>query len=387
MSEFRIEIEPIRFESFRGDFGSINVENINNMSEKLGLPLDKDPKGIFVNGEEKLYIDEEFLNSSPDEFMTKLTTALGETKAKEVNDHLFKTKDKFPTDTERAHSEAASAPSSEAVTNRGGLDTEKPTDAAGKAKHAWFDAQVALSIGKFVLLTGLTVAGLYLINAQNNGCWLFNSAGEKIQRVSTNTDNGSCNLCYDDNLSSGVGLCNYYCNKTQYGNCLAAYPTGGKPTPCCGDTECCTTKSCHCMESYDQDSHVFTEDSKNNYYFKVVNESVFDTFGGILAGMGAIVTGIVDDVMDIAKDIVGLMNIMWIILIALGGVVVLGLIIWGIIEGVKAGKTNKPPDKSLELQPISGVELQPISGGYALTRSGRHALRRLSKYYKNNVIA
>ena len=378
MPEFKIEIESFRFESFRGDFGSINVENMGDMSKKLGLPLEKDAKGIYVKGEENLYIDEEFLNSKPDEFMTKLTTALGETKAREVNEHLSTTKDKFPTDTERAHSQAASAPSSEAVTNRGGLDTEKPTDEAGKAKHAWFDAQVALSVGKFVLLAGLTVAGLYLINKQNNGCWLINTGtGEKIQRVSSSTNKDVCNLCYDDTLSSGATVCKNSCGGNQAGNCLV-----NPAIPVFPDTNCCISTSCQCMGSYDttKTPPVFT-DATTNFNFKVVNESVFDTFGGILAGMGAVVTGIVDDVMDIAKDIVGLMNIMWIILIALGGVAVLGLIIWGITEGVKAGKTNKPPDKSLELQPISGVELQPISGGYALTRSGRHALRRLSKYY------
>ena len=223
---FPIEFEHIRFESFRGDFNGLTDLNVKDTATKLGLPIIQDDGKFYIKGEgeNKLEITEEFKTSDSATMFKKISETLGDTEAKKFQDHLNAKKTSFPTDAEQTHSRAASAPSSDAVSDRAGLKDDK-APSVDSAESKWFDKSMTIAAAKFVLLAGLTVGALFLINAQNNGCWIFNSAGEKQQRVATSTENGKCNLCYDDtNLSTGVTLCKSYCGGNQAGNCLVNPP-------------------------------------------------------------------------------------------------------------------------------------------------------------------
>ena len=194
---------------------------------------------------------------------------------------------------------------------------------------------------KYTFFAGLTVALFAGIASRQNGCYLVDGEGQRLQKVSGGESTCSCGKMPPEKTSNSYYsehalVCQKFCESDK---------NAGKQT----DWEQCDT-SCSCKN---KDGTL----SETQYFFKMVKMDIWDAFTNTLANVGYYVTEVVDDVIDIAKDalggLTGILKYWWVFLIVV--VVIIGLAV-GLKYGLDADKKKKEQSSGSQPPPApSGV--------------------------------
>ena len=367
-----IKFEDVRMESYRTMLESVNKLNIEEVAKTTGLNL-----SIKEGGEVEVLDKKDGTESKSltellsGNLMSNLSKFLNTEETTKLNDHLEKSKTEFPTSEEMRKNEAESR------------KNDNPTKAKDKyafepkekskltpeeqGKQSQFVRDIAKASAKFVLLAGLTVGGLYLLNTARNGCWIMKN-GVQFARVNKETKNEQCNLCGNNNAkapeSNFINACTTagavyadtsYCELTTVDSSTGANVVS--------HADCCSGADHTACSCYDQtcgpeaENHVIT--------FKVVNESIFDTFSSTVASIGAYIKRITDDVLELAESAMDFLKMLaeyWWVIVIIVVVIIIIVVVATVVPKSKAKKT-KPPNDNIPLPSLmdtSGIELPQV---------------------------
>ena len=341
-----IEFEDVRMESYRTMLESVNKENIAEVAKKTGLNLSIQEGGEVEvldkkDGKESKSLTE-LLSGN---LMSNLSKFLNTEETTKLNDHLKKSKTEFPTSEEMRKNEAESRKNDNPTKAKDKYALDNPNN---EAKHAKFDQDIrdiAKASAKFVLLAGLTVGGLYLLNTARNGCWIMQD-GVQFARVNKETKNEQCNLCGNNNAKAPdpkfINACTdagAVYGDTSYCELTTVNSTGANVV---SRADCCSGADHSACSCYDQtcgpeaENHVIT--------FKVVNESIFDTFSSIVASIGAYIKRITDDVLELAESAMDFLKMLaeyWWVIVIIVVVIIIIVVVATVVPKSKAKKTKQ----------------------------------------------
>lgn len=220
----------------------------------------------------------------------------------------------------------------------------------------------SFEFAKFAAFAGLTLAEMRAIANARNGCWTFNTETRSyIEKVDSSKDKNNCNC-------KGIALV------PEHPNPCDPYYTAEHPHMCTCVDACNTLKGndtkhdwtdcgqiCNCVDENGKPLKAQIE-------FKVVNESIFETFANIVAGVGLKIIDAGEGVLDVVeagvKSLAQIFSQWWVILLIVGIPVIIIIIATVVTQVPKRSQVKGGRFRYLDLNSSSlyGGQFSHLSG-------------------------
>lgn len=321
MAEPGFHLTPEFHESYIGHFDIMTDRNFSRVAKNAGLEgfqvqfnLETGrAETIKINGENVRIEELKKGGRFYDELRNRMSPEERVKFDAQVKDAANKKVYKTPAEIDAARKVSESTKNVEKVKELyPGLDTP---GSQGQSKFTDALAKLALDVGKYGFLAGVTALGLYELGEANKGCYLVNAETNEYvsDRLSGSTDRAQCSC------ATFADDCNAYCGKQP--DAAQMLRPGSTIDTVFYDPGTCA-QYCGCMRKGKNGEQPQLQPAGNNAQFTVVEGGVFNTFSRLLGSVGYEVKRFVDDAMDIvdsaAKGISNLFSKWWVILIIVG---------------------------------------------------------------------